>query len=105
MVYKQILFVENIAKNKDNLKLAKLYETINAYCYLDECDVEFKKEWESFNGEIFKKILKVDCGEYKDIWKINEFFTKIKLLMEKYKNKLNRDNHVINAINNILDEI
>ena len=65
MIGKQILFTDNIMKNKRAVSLQKVYELMNAHAVVGASN-QFRSEFESVKDVIFDLLIRIDKGEQID---------------------------------------
>lgn len=80
----QILFTENIIKNKRCFQLARLYETVWAYAITTN-DSRFMDEWVPIANDVFQDLIVIDNGNVERISdsKLNSYFEEIAEIIER----------------------
>ena len=80
----QILFTENIIKNKRCFQLARLYETVWAYAMTTN-DSQFMDEWVPIANDVFQDLIVIDNGNVERISdsKLNSYFEEIAEIIER----------------------
>ena len=105
---KVILFTENVIKNKCTFKLAKAWETLNAF-FIQSEDKELesiKYLWYIISNNIYHFLLGVDNGKTLKqitteelIERSDEYLTEISYIL----NSINIDNYLLTVANNIMN--
>ena len=102
---KVICFTDNMFRNKQTFKLAKAWETTNAFFI--KSDHELADEWNRIALEIFKYIIRIDTGELLNAWtneqidkKSTEFISQIKSMLDK----IGIDDYLLINARHICDE-
>lgn len=101
-MFKELPFTASIFNNKTAFMLARVYQTLNAYCYENQQDIKFVSYWNSIANELFDFLFLFDMDtsgtDYSD--EFNHYVN----VIETFLPKIGINNYLIDLAKSYLKE-